>query len=382
MSHFSVMVIGDNPGKQLEPFQEENEKYYEFVDCTKEVSEEWENGTTHEFYSASSGSWGHELSAEEFAKLEGLRVGEAIIVEVSTKMDYLKPDGKYRAYYKENSKRCDNYDVWFHVIQFVENNGNNEDALFDGTARIRKIDPPKEIQLKDQYLNVEDLAENWLEYQRDKTTGKWGYYSNPNPKWDWCKLGGRWLGFFKLKEGADKYSRQEIGTSGTGNNKPIYDCDRAIKKAIDFEYMIEATMMEASVRYDEAMKYFGHLPRNRSWETIMREHKDRDKAREVYFNQLRCEFAANDKDCDDFLDYNQGVDEFLIDKDTYVENAESAALATFAVVKDGEWYERGKMGWWGIVSDEEDRQEWNNKINELIDGLPDDTLLSVYDCHI
>jgi hypothetical protein len=59
-----------------------------------------------------------------------------------------------------------------------------------------------------------------------------------------------------------------------------------------------------------------------------------------------------------------------------------AGLATFAVVIDGEWYEKGEMGWWGMVSNEKDPDEWNNKFNELLEKQPDDTLLSMYDCHI
>lgn len=57
-------------------------------------------------------------------------------------------------------------------------------------------------------------------------------------------------------------------------------------------------------------------------------------------------------------------------------------LVTFAVIKDGQWYERGEMGWWGVVSDEKDESEWDNQFHELLKSVPDDTLLSVYDCHI
>src|SRR5687768_5462716 len=31
--------------------------------------------------------------------------------------------------------------------------------------------------------------------------GKYGYWQNPNKKWDWYDLGGRWAGYFKLKPG-------------------------------------------------------------------------------------------------------------------------------------------------------------------------------------
>lgn len=57
-------------------------------------------------------------------------------------------------------------------------------------------------------------------------------------------------------------------------------------------------------------------------------------------------------------------------------------LSTFAVLKDSEWYERGKMGWFGMAHNEMDKKEWDKKLKELINSLPDDTLISIYDCHI
>jgi len=34
------------------------------------------------------------------------------------------------------------------------------------------------------------------------------------------------------------------------------------------------------------------------------------------------------------------------------------------------------------VTDEKDEGEWKAEFRKLLEGLPDDTLLSVYDCHI
>jgi len=57
-------------------------------------------------------------------------------------------------------------------------------------------------------------------------------------------------------------------------------------------------------------------------------------------------------------------------------------IRPFAVLKDGEWYERGEMGWWAIVANEKDTDVWEAELKKLLDGLPDDTLISIYDCHI
>jgi len=40
------------------------------------------------------------------------------------------------------------------------------------------------------------------------------------------------------------------------------------------------------------------------------------------------------------------------------------------------------MGWWGGVSDEIDGYDWCAEFARLVEGLPEDTLLTVVDCHI
>jgi hypothetical protein len=48
----------------------------------------------------------------------------------------------------------------------------------------------------------------------------------------------------------------------------------------------------------------------------------------------------------------------------------------------GAWHQRGKVGWWGTISDEVSDEEWTNEVKKIIDDLPSDTILVVVDCHI
>jgi len=155
---------------------------------------------------------------------------------------------------------------------------------------------------KDKYFGNDDKSFDELyelygeEWNRNKwrinpEDGEWSKYStyNPDSKWDWYSLGGRWSGrVLKIKDGATGVK----GRAGVFDNKTGID-------------------------------------------------------------------AAYKKD---------------------IENINE--IQTFAVVKDGVWYERGEMGWWAIVSNEKDEDEWKNKIQKLLESLPDDTLISIYDCHI
>ena len=52
------------------------------------------------------------------------------------------------------------------------------------------------------------------------------------------------------------------------------------------------------------------------------------------------------------------------------------------VTTDGEWVERGKMGWFGISSNEMNEDEWDVKFREYLKTLDKDIILTLVDCHI
>jgi len=56
---------------------------------------------------------------------------------------------------------------------------------------------------------------------------------------------------------------------------------------------------------------------------------------------------------------------------------------TFAIVHNGEWVARGEMGWFDCLRDEQvPEEEWPQKWHEFVAALPDDTRLTVVDCHV
>ena len=52
------------------------------------------------------------------------------------------------------------------------------------------------------------------------------------------------------------------------------------------------------------------------------------------------------------------------------------------VTTDGEWVERGEMGWFGISSNEMNEDEWDSKFREYLKTLDKDIILTLVDCHI
>lgn len=55
----------------------------------------------------------------------------------------------------------------------------------------------------------------------------------------------------------------------------------------------------------------------------------------------------------------------------------------FAFIKpNGVWQEKGEMGWWAIVSNEKESDDWKKEFNEFVKNLSDDVMVTVVDCHI
>lgn len=184
--------------------------------------------------------------------------------------------------------------------------------------------------------------------------------TNPNKQWDWWVVGGRWSKFLKAKAGGqfDSLRKGEIDFAGMRQeaaDKAAADWDAAFvardgKDWITWEHMRDV-LHKGSI---EAARTAYH-------EQPALAHMKRTKAYEFSWDPL---------------------DKYLMPREEFIRRASEKAVVSFAVVKDGQWYQRGEMGWWGMVSDEKDIDAWGSQVAQLLDGLPDDTLITVVDCHI
>lgn len=383
MSHFTVLVIGKDWEKQLEPFWELdlsedeaiNDKRAVFVDTSDSYKQEYENGSTEK-------------------------------VEM--------PDGRLLFPWDDEFRIPGKFGIGTHTHKVPEN------------LKTRNV-PHKEA-----YPTFENFVEKW--YGRDiRKNGKYGYYMNPNAKWDWYLMGGRWTGFFKLKNNKlvidnsdyiselsekynvpkeklieleevlrenpskvydlripDSYSIQKdleeriklkyenatVGSPGLMTKLPELGwVDQAIKKDIDFETMKNDEVSKHEKEYDKFHEVLKgrELPmldnlfikNNSDRQKTITEYNDHEVIKDLRKNHFHYDYEG-----------------FIKPKEDYLEEIRNSAITTCAVIKDGKWYERGEMGWWGISTNEKDEDDWNKEFNELINSLPDDTLLTLVDCHI
>jgi hypothetical protein len=205
------------------------------------------------------------------------------------------------------------------------------------------------------------------------------YWENPNRKWDWYQLGGRWTGFFKLHEGI-------VGVHGDPGimTKPadLGYADCALKKDIDIEGMRDSAEEESMKRWEVAYPIVKeHRDSFQTWKNLRdKVYKDDiEAARTAYRNQpIIQEFQKHME----ILGWSPEPEEFFCTEVEWRERARQNAIMTFAFLKDGVWYERGEMGMFAFVSGEKEESEWTGEFYELFDSIKDSELVSVYDCHI
>lgn len=68
----------------------------------------------------------------------------------------------------------------------------------------------------------------------------------------------------------------------------------------------------------------------------------------------------------------------------YVDEIDWKDIFPFAfITPDGEWHERGEMGWWACVSNEKEETDWKDEFKKFICSLDSkNTIVTVVDCHI
>jgi len=235
---------------------------------------------------------------------------------------------------------------------------------------------------------AEFLSEKWDDEHlvENGVVGQMSTY-NPLSKWDWYVLGGRWTGYFPLKPGTSG----KAGSPGLMTNPaPSGYADAALLRDIDVERARSEAVAEAREQFAKWRTCFEQFSkRPESWEQIRDricgvgdnfDPKQVDVAREKYHDQpviKKWEQVSGGHF------WGCPVDDYGFYEEVYVDKCRNGALVPLAIVRNGEWFERGKMGWWGVMRGENlSYEDWCVKFQEMLDELPDDTLLSMYDCHI
>lgn len=150
---------------------------------------------------------------------------------------------------------------------------------------------------------------------------------NPNSKWDWYVVGGRWSNMLKTADGC----------------------------------VNEARISDIDFRPDPEE----HARAIREWEVLV--EGDEQRPREDFCSFYKPEYYLN----------------FYGTKEKYAEAM--AAFTTYAVVTpNGLWHQKAEMGWFGMDNaTPEGNDDWNkNYKRRFIDKADPNWIMTIVDCHI
>lgn len=213
---------------------------------------------------------------------------------------------------------------------------------------------------------------------------------NPDSKWDWWTIGGRWAGKFiatpdhKLEDvitarntfGWNAPPRESWEGRVDGGRVKYVDLNAARDEAADLVMKRYRIYTECVTRVGGGLPWSNYLGRVEAGELTIQ------KARELYREQP-LKKALNETEEFKFS-WECPIDEFSVDVEELVARERRSAVTCFSMVtKEGEWVEPGQMGWFGMSSDtRESREAYDVKVNGYLESLDPDDVIVVIDCHI
>lgn len=232
---------------------------------------------------------------------------------------------------------------------FDENTDNPEYLEFEvaphSTEEIRSMFE----QGKKPEESLEDFVERWYGYAYNEELDAWGFFCNPNAKWDWWQLGGRWSDKLKLKNGHQGNKGERSWTNANKPSRAGY-CSQAQLKDVDFSPDQEV--------YEKECRF---------WEVVVEGDSIREGEDPKQF------YTPYKREC--YL-------EKFENKERYARSC--ASFSTWAIVTpDGEWHEAGTMGWFGTSdATAESIARYENEWQRIMLEADPNLWISIIDCHI
>lgn len=243
---------------------------------------------------------------------------------------------------------------------------------------------------KERYPTLEAFVADYCGYEeRDDEKGRFGYWENPNKKWDWWAIGGRWSGHFPVKPGqSTKLGPPRRRLFGDEEPPKPNHADIVRLDQIDFDAVV-------STMHERAEKFWAEWLRFLGGERFQAFDGPREMALRIGLLNVRHGAAepSEESRClswaglvqkgDPRANWNDVYE--LITREAFFAKYLEAfnPLATFATLDETGWKEPGEMGWFGCSSDTpETYLESKKGFAGWLCSAPPDAHLVVVDCHI
>lgn len=232
------------------------------------------------------------------------------------------------------------------------------------TEESKALELVNDYPVKAWYASFEAYCEEHRGYIQD-SEGLWGYTYNPNAKWDWWQIGGRFSRNFLVKEDLEdciiSYDRRSGEPDGAPKGYKYVDAAR--KKDICWDLMKQLTVEEVEKGYQKCVAAFAsNDPTGFGPLTKIVEGGIASWGSMIYLKgETLDEFKARKGATD--------MDQYMI--------------SSFAAIdRNGDWLGSGDMGWFGISTNDKEERAWNDELQTLLNEAQDDDFLVVVDCHI
>ena len=252
-----------------------------------------------------------------------------------------------------------------------------------------------EVPHTERFDTFEEYMKEYCGYNsRDEKTGKYGYWENPNRKWDYWRIGGRWSGTLYVKPGTEQnltLGRWDSPTEVEENTSDICQV-----KELDIP-RIEKDMRERAEKFWDEFAEFrktGKAPkdsdpfynvRSRSMDVglldVVQDPEEGKKRGGVRWGDIMPHLQEDDSRRDWYDVINQEITkkEFLSEWLGHF-----CPIRTYAALDESGWHEPGRMGWWGCSSAEPETRNQYGKVfmDKFVHEKDPETVLVVCDCHI
>ena len=234
-------------------------------------------------------------------------------------------------------------------------------------------------------------AEAWFGAEMVEDNGQIGYnaFYNPDGKWDWYVVGGRWSGFLPLKVGAGAIAFPRNTYPMDGAPLPEQRADSALKGDIDWEGARFVAAQRANDAFNTWVQLLAeHGKPQLEWNSEIANRLSAEGKLEEYREQYRSDpwvIAAREAFPSDQYGWMYDPREEFEGHTmlSYVEQERISALSCYATItRDEGWIAPGDMGWFGMSSEtRNDRYAYAKKVYDIIENLADDTPITIVDCH-
>ena len=205
------------------------------------------------------------------------------------------------------------------------------------------------------YCEVVDAESSFAEFvededgQMDATIGKKGFWHNPDARWDWYTVGGRWAGQLKLLPGKTGEYGSDYGPEERNRLREGY-CDSALVTDCDFS--------PDEQTHQQALRF---------WEVAVEGKPMTDEEKKKLIIFYKGEYYLQQ--------YGS--------KEQYAKDMSDFSTYAF-ITADGEWYETGHMGWWGVDdATRESRDTYRTEFEAYLEKAKEQGLyITIVDCHI